>query len=71
MTKKVITAAELEDAIAILIETREYESENIPDSVLIMKYYTMAMEDLYFDLFGRKLDLGDYIDENDLIEAGF
>ena len=63
MTKKVITAAELEDAIAMLVEKREYESENLPDSVLIMHYYTMGMEDLYHSVTGHQLDLGQDIED--------
>ena len=63
MDRKTISKGQVEDAIALLLESRNEEVMDMPDSTLIIKYYTMALEDLYFDLFDKKLDLGDYLDE--------
>ena len=66
--KFTITKDQLEEACQLLFETRDYESDNIPDSVLIMKYYAMALEDLFYNLTGSQLDLGQDIDPIDLEE---
>jgi hypothetical protein len=64
--EKKITVAELEDTLVMLFETRSYELDNLPDSVLIMKYYSMALEDVFYRLTKKQLDLGVDLDEYDL-----
>lgn len=55
--KFTINKAELEQTILLLLETRSEESFDLVDSVLIMKYYTMALEDIFYNLTGSSLNL--------------
>jgi len=66
-----ITKAEFEDACRLLFETRSEELDNLSDSIIIMKYYVMALEDLFYNLTGSQLDLGQDIEPIDLEEVDF
>lgn len=59
---KTFTKDKFADVAAMLIETRQEEAFDMPDSVIAMKYYTMALEDAYYQLTGGQLDTGQDIE---------
>lgn len=63
--KKSLSVAELEDACLLFFERRNHELDNLPDSVLIMKYYSMALEDIYHHITGKRLEFAQDEDEPD------
>jgi len=63
--KKSLTVAELEETCLLFFETREHELDNLPNSNLIMKYYTMALEDVYHYLTGKRLKFAQDVDDID------
>lgn len=64
-----LSPAELEESIALLIATRTNEVEGMNNGKLVIKYYTMALEDLFFNLTGNELELG--TDLGEMVEADF
>jgi len=62
---KTFTKALLEDTIADLLETRSEELDNLVNSDLIMQYYTMACEDIWYRLTGNQLNVGQDIEPED------
>lgn len=49
--------AKLKSVAIVLIETRQEEVQDMPNSVIAMKYYTMALEDMYYQLTSTELDI--------------
>jgi hypothetical protein len=64
-----ISPAELEESIALLVATRTNEVEDMDNGKLVLKYYTMALKDLFFNLTGDELELGQ--DLGEMVEADF
>lgn len=64
-----ISPAELEESIALLVATRSHEVEDMDNGKLVLKYYTMALKDLFFNLTGDELELGQ--DLGEMVEADF
>lgn len=56
----------LKDIIQELLQARLYESDNIDNSLIMFRSYTMALEDVYHRLTGKELKLDQDLATSDI-----